>query len=115
LEFGDSDDDGWKRAAKYDFDIFKHMYAPMGRRVLDTSDLRASISGTGLFAVGSISSVKDQLVEQWRRLPSEYMTLIFHYAQMPKEVVIENMSLFMEHIKPALDEVLDAAVEAGER
>jgi hypothetical protein len=43
------------------------------------------------------------------------MTLIFHYAQMPKEVVIENMSLFMEHIKPALDELVDAAVEAGER
>jgi alkanesulfonate monooxygenase SsuD/methylene tetrahydromethanopterin reductase-like flavin-dependent oxidoreductase (luciferase family) len=109
LEFGDSEDDAWERAAKYDFDIFKHMYGPMGRRVLDTTHLRESISGTGLFAVGSISSVRDQLIDQWQRLPADYMTLIFHYAQMPKDIVIENMALFMQHVKPALDEIIDAA------
>jgi hypothetical protein len=30
-----------------------------------------------------------------------------HYAQTPKEVVIETLDLFMRHIKPALDEVID--------
>jgi len=109
LELADTDADAWRRAEKYDFDIFKNMYGPMGRRAIENSDLRSSITNTGLFAVGSVSSVRDSLVEQWRRLPSEYITLIFHYAQMPKEIVVENMALFMREVKPALDEVLAAS------
>jgi hypothetical protein len=31
--------------------------------------------------------------------------LITHYAQEPSESVIRNMRLFMEHVKPALDEL----------
>ena len=40
--------------------------------------------------------------------------LIFHYAQMPADAVIRNMELFMEHVKPALDELTEYA-PAGAR
>ena len=46
-------------------------------------------------------------VEQWTHLPAEYVILIYHYAQQPKESVVENLRLFMEEVKPALDELTD--------
>ena len=49
--------------------------------------------------------LRRQLVEEWKKFPAEYLTLIYHYAQMPKEVVIKNLELFMREIKPALDEL----------
>ncbi|HXR24742.1 MAG TPA: hypothetical protein VN742_05225, partial [Candidatus Binataceae bacterium] len=56
-------------------------------------------------AVGTVDEVRRQLVEEWKKFPAEYLTLIYHYAQMPKEVVIQNLELFMREIKPALDEL----------
>jgi hypothetical protein len=53
-------------------------------------------------------------VAQWQELPAEYVVLIFHYAQMPADAVIRNMELFMEHVKPALDELTEYA-PAGAR
>ena len=35
------------------------------------------------------------------------MILIYHYAQQPKESVIANLKLFMDEVKPALDELTD--------
>ena len=35
--------------------------------------------------------------------------LVYHYAQMPKEKVMENMAIFMDQVKPAIDEVLHEA------
>jgi hypothetical protein len=47
--------------------------------------------------------VRDQFVEQWKQLPTEYVIMIWHYAQQPKESVLKNMEQFMAHVKPALD------------
>ena len=60
---------------------------------------------TGLFMGGSVSEIRDQFLEQWRHLPAEYVILIYHYAQQPKESVINNLKLFMDEVKPALDEL----------
>jgi hypothetical protein len=56
-------------------------------------------------ALGSPDDVKDKLVRQWRKLPAEYVSLILHYAQQPKDSVIENLERFMTQVKPALDEL----------
>ncbi len=60
-----------------------------------------------LCAAGSVSEVRDQFVAQWKHLPAEYVILIYHYAQQPKESVIANLKLFMDEVKPALDEMTD--------
>jgi len=52
-------------------------------------------------------------VRQWRELPAEYAVLIYHYAQQPKESVIEDLRLFMREVKPALDEVLRESWDSG--
>jgi hypothetical protein len=94
-----------KSLIDYDADIFRNFYASMGRRKMDTSDIVKSTTQFGMWAVGTVDELRRQLVEEWKKFPAEYLTLIYHYAQMPKEVVIKNLELFMREIKPALDEL----------
>ena len=61
---------------------------------------------SGLFLAGTASDVRDEFVRQWRELPAEYVVVIYHYAQQPKDSVIEELRQFMREVKPALDEVL---------
>jgi alkanesulfonate monooxygenase SsuD/methylene tetrahydromethanopterin reductase-like flavin-dependent oxidoreductase (luciferase family) len=109
--------DARARVAAYDGMIFKHFYEnflPAAFRekaqvTEDTplEDLVDPMVETGLFMPGSASEVRDQFVAQWKHLPAEYVILIYHYAQQPKDSVIENLRLFMEEVKPALDELTD--------
>lgn len=108
LEIGDSEEQARRQMAQYDYDIYKNFYAAMGRRKLShPDDIVQSIVDSGLYAFGTVDKVRDTLVEQWKQLPAEYIVLIFHYAQMPKEVVIRHLEQFMKEIKPALDELTE--------
>jgi len=57
--------------------------------------------------VGNPTEVRDILVEQWKRLPAEYLVIPSHFAQQPKEEVIRQLELLMTHVKPALDELTE--------
>lgn len=109
LQIAESEDAAIEAVMKYDYDIWKNFYAAMGRRKLHPDDVIGSMLDSGLYTIGTAESVRDQLVEQWEKFPAEYITMIYHYAQMPKEAVIENMTAFNEVIKPALDEITAAA------
>ncbi len=103
--------------AKYDGDIWKHFYAPLFEKGLPNGPEEETPSDatreslvepmlkTGLWNSGSLAEVKQQFIDEWKQVPAEYLTLIFHYAQQPKESVIENLSIFMKEIKPELDEL----------
>ena len=109
--------DARQAVADYDGMIFKHFYEnflPLAFReqisvTPETAleDLVDPMVATGLFVPGSVSEVRDQFVAQWEHLPAEYVILIYHYAQQPKESVIANLKLFMDEVKPALDELTD--------
>ena len=60
---------------------------------------------------GTVERVRNTLVEEYKRFPSEYLTLIYHYAQMPKEEVLRQLHIFMKEIKPALDELAEYPAE----
>ena len=57
----------------------------------------------------------DDCIRYWRGIfdqaPFEYITLIWHFAQQPKDLVLEEMQLFMEKVVPELD-VPDYAIAA---
>ena len=40
-------------------------------------------------------------------MPAEYIIIVSHYAQTPKQDLIDNVKIFMEEVKPALDELTD--------
>ena len=81
----------------------------MGRRKVEGDDIFGSLVNSGLFVFGTVDSVRHQLIEQWKTLPGEHIALVNHYAQMPKDAVIETIDIFQHEIKPALDEVIDGA------
>jgi alkanesulfonate monooxygenase SsuD/methylene tetrahydromethanopterin reductase-like flavin-dependent oxidoreductase (luciferase family) len=112
---GGSRKEGLEKLALYDGDIFKHFYGPFLSRIgsqagvasdATREDTVAPMLASGLFIAGGAADVRDEFVRQWRELPAEYAVLIYHYAQQPKESVIEDLRLFMREVKPALDEVL---------
>jgi len=94
-----------KAVLDYDVDIFKDLYAGTTPMKFDGADPVGSVLNSGLWVVGTPGQVKDQYVKLWKQVPAEYVVLIWHFAQQPKESVLENMHLFMEHVKPALDEL----------
>lgn len=89
---------------RYDVEIFKNFYSPTTGLPLPPNPVDG-MAASGLWVVGDPEQVRDQFVAQWKEFPSEYVVLIYHYAQQPKESVIENVELFMRHVKPALDEL----------
>ncbi len=113
----DSYTEAREHIASYDGMIFKHFYrsflpiAMQEKTIINENttynDLVNPMIDTGLFMAGTTSEIRDQFVAQWKHLPAEYVILIYHYAQQPKESVIKNIQLFMDEVKPALDELTE--------
>jgi alkanesulfonate monooxygenase SsuD/methylene tetrahydromethanopterin reductase-like flavin-dependent oxidoreductase (luciferase family) len=109
---GQTSEEGADMAMDWTSDIFMNFYGPLfpewaGEGTTDRSEILGMMDKTGLFQYGSVSEVRDSYIKQWKMLPAEYITLIYHYAQTPKDEMIEQMKIFMEEVKPALDELAD--------
>jgi alkanesulfonate monooxygenase SsuD/methylene tetrahydromethanopterin reductase-like flavin-dependent oxidoreductase (luciferase family) len=89
----------------WDVDVFRDLYGGTTPMMFDPEKPVDSVLNSGLWVIGTADEVRDQYVEQWRKLPAEYVVLIYHYAQQPADSVIENIESFMTHVKPALDEI----------
>ena len=70
-----------------------------------------SMKNTSFLTGGTV----DDAIRYWTGIfeqsPFEYITLIWHFAQQPKDEVLEEMRLFMEKVVPEL-EVPDYAIAA---
>lgn len=94
-----------QNVADWDVDVFADLYRGTTPMSFDPQNPVDSVLASGLWVIGSPDQVRDQYLEQWSRLPAEYVVLIYHFAQTPAQSVIENLEMFMEHVKPALDEI----------
>jgi alkanesulfonate monooxygenase SsuD/methylene tetrahydromethanopterin reductase-like flavin-dependent oxidoreductase (luciferase family) len=101
----------------YDIDIYKNFYGPFFPQFPTdpATDFVQNIKESGIFTVGTANDVRDQ----WRRLydavPCEYITLIYHFAQQPKDSVLKELELFMTKVVPHLEAASSApAVQAAE-
>jgi hypothetical protein len=98
--------DARRVVATYDAEITKNFYAPFWPASFPRSaDPVDNVLSSRTYFIGSVDEVKAQFVEQWKILPAEYVVLIWHYAQQPKQSTIDEIELFMKHVKPALDEM----------
>ena len=124
MQIGESEQDARRALAAHDADIWKNFYVPTLNTIAQSDkkfrtegtpeDFVDDIIGSGLWFHGDIHQVKDQMTAEWQILPAEYITLIYHFAQMPKEAVIDNLDRFMREIKPDLDEITET-VHAGNK
>jgi alkanesulfonate monooxygenase SsuD/methylene tetrahydromethanopterin reductase-like flavin-dependent oxidoreductase (luciferase family) len=104
LQIADTNEAARKAIADYDLEIYKNLYRPLTPALpYNDDDPVQSVLDSGLFSAGTVDEVKADFVRQWSELPAEYVVLIYHYSQMPKEALVANLTSFMTEIKPELD------------
>jgi alkanesulfonate monooxygenase SsuD/methylene tetrahydromethanopterin reductase-like flavin-dependent oxidoreductase (luciferase family) len=102
-----------RKLRDYDLDIYKNFYGPFFPQFPQGADdeMIAGMKKSEIFIGGTI----DESIRQWRviydEVPCEYITLIWHWAQQPKEDMLEELALFMKHVLPTL-EIPDYAMAA---
>ncbi len=102
-----------RKLREYDLDIYKSFYGPFFPQFPQGNDLELveGMKASGLFIGGTI----EESIRQWREIldevPCEYVTLIWHWAQQPKDDMLEELELFMTKVLPEL-EIPDYAVAA---
>lgn len=106
-----------RRVKAYDVDIFKNFYSMFANHSVDPADSSddaafEAMKNTSFLTGGTV----DDAIRYWtgifKRAPFEYITLIWHFAQQPKALVLEELQLFMEKVLPEL-EVPDYSVATG--
>jgi len=106
VHVGRDEDEFREKLLRYDYEMYANFYTAFFPKLPHFADADATLQSmkeSGIFLGGSV----EQLKEQWRRiyatLPAEYITLIWHYAQCPKDVVLDELDTFMTKVLPELD------------
>ncbi len=90
---------------EYDLDIYKNFYGPFFPQFPQGTDdeLLVGMKESGIFIGGTV----DEAIAEWKsiyeQVPCEYITLIWHWAQQPKEDMLEELQIFMDKVLPELD------------
>lgn len=93
------------RLRKYDVDIYRNFYGPFFPQLPQGDDdtLVDGMLKSELFVGGSLQEAKDVWRDIYDRAPCEYITLIWHWAQVPTEVLLEELDLFMREVLPLIE------------
>ncbi|MBT3400635.1 MAG: LLM class flavin-dependent oxidoreductase, partial [Rhodospirillaceae bacterium] len=97
-----------RKLRAYDLDIFKNFYSVFGNHNVDPVNHDAEAAFRAIkehkFILGG---TVDDAIADWQeiyaRIPCEYITLIWHWAQQPKDELLEEIQLFMEKVVPELE------------
>ncbi len=102
-----------RKLREYDLDIYKNFYGPFFPQFPQGSDgvLVQSMKDSGIFIGGTLDESIKAWKETYEQVPAEYITLIWHWAQQPKDDMMEELMLFMEKVLPEL-EIPDFAMAA---
>ena len=116
LHIADSEEHYNEKLRKYDVDIYKNFYGPFFPQFPTdpNADFVENIKGSGIFTGGTEKQAREQWQQIYTVVPSEYITLIFHYAQQPKDDVIDTLQKFMTKVWPHLNSVDTGKVLAPE-
>ncbi|WP_327752244.1 LLM class flavin-dependent oxidoreductase (plasmid) [Sphingobium sp. SJ10-10] len=114
----ESEEDYNRKLREYDLDIYKNFYGPFFPQFptgdVDDDQMIENIKKSGIYIGGTVEQVREEWIDIYNKVPCEYITLIFHYAQQPKEDCINTISRFMTEVWPHLhydDSVTQAQVK----
>ena len=102
--FSNSPEQTRRILAEQDEEFYRNHYGSFFPPLIEgATDMVQRIIDTGLFPTGSV----DDQIAYWQALldkvPCEFLCLIWHYAQAPKQSVIDELELFMTQVLPKLD------------
>lgn len=112
----DSEAEYDQRLRDYEIDIYKNFYGPFFPQFPTGEDdeMIQNIKKSGVYIGGTADQVRDEWIRMYREVPAEYITLIFHYAQQPKEDCIKTIARFMTEVWPYLEYDEQDLAEAAE-
>ena len=90
----------------YDYEMYANFYTAFFPKLPHFADADATLNSmkeSGIFMGGTVEQLKEQWRHTYAALPAEYITLIWHYAQVPKEVVLDELEVFMTKVLPELE------------
>lgn len=105
-----------RKLMDYDVDIYKNFYGPFFPQFPTdpNTDWVQNITESGIYTGGTLDEVKAQWHAIYDEVPAEYITLIFHYAQQPKDDVIRELEIFMTKVVPELEAASGEQRQAAE-
>jgi len=105
-----------RKLMDYDVDIYKNFYGPFFPQFPTdpNTDWVQNITESGIYTGGTLDEVKAQWRAIYAEVPAEYITLIFHYAQQPKDDVIRELEIFMTKVVPELEAASGEQRQAAE-
>jgi alkanesulfonate monooxygenase SsuD/methylene tetrahydromethanopterin reductase-like flavin-dependent oxidoreductase (luciferase family) len=107
-QYGNTDAQLRAAVEAYDVDIYRDLYCGTTPMKFDSSNPVDAVLDSGVWVSGTTpGNIRDAWVSIWKQVPAEYVVLISHCAQEPAQKSIDNLGMFMEHVKPALDELTD--------
>ena len=94
-----------RRLRDYELDIYKNFYGPFFPQFPtgEDDDLIQNIKKSGIYIGGTAEQVREEWLRMYREVPAEYITLVFHYAQQPKDDCIKTIARFMTEVWPYLE------------
>lgn len=89
----------------WDLDIYKNFYGPFFPQFPTdpATDFVQNMRESGIFTVGTAEEVRDEWRRMFDAVPCEYITLIYHFAQEPKDEVLRDLEAFMTKVVPHLE------------
>jgi alkanesulfonate monooxygenase SsuD/methylene tetrahydromethanopterin reductase-like flavin-dependent oxidoreductase (luciferase family) len=105
LHVGETEADYHRKLYAYDVDIYKNFYGPFFPQFPadPNTDWARNIAESGIYTGGTLDQVRAEWQRIYEKVPAEYITLIFHYAQQPKDDVLRELELFMTKVLPTLE------------
>ncbi len=106
IHVSDTEEEYNRQLVAYDLDIYKNFYVPFFPQFPDDQDNLdwvQNIRESGIFLGGTLEQLKKDWAETYAKVPAEFIALIWHYAQVPKEQVIYELETFMTKVLPGLE------------
>jgi len=116
IHVADSEKEYDEKLRRYDLDIYQNFYVPFFPQFPnDTSsiDWIQNIKESGIFLGGTLEQLRRGWDYTYSKVPAEFITLIWHYAQCPKDVVIAELETFMTKVLPNLEAPVPNGVTVG--
>ncbi len=106
IHLGRDEQEFTDKLLRYDYEMWVQHYSTFydGIPKFDTQAATLqSMKDSGIFLGGTVEQLKAEWRHIYASLPCEYITLIWHYARCPKELMLEELGVFMTEVLPELD------------
>ena len=116
IHVADTEKEYDEKLRRYDLDIYQNFYVPFFPQFPSETtglDWIQNIKDSGIFLGGTLEQLIEGWLETYKKVPSEFITLIWHYAQCPKEEVLHELEVFMTKVLPHLSAPEPCGVTVG--